>query len=111
MTKKRIKNFCPIYGRQLNEHGSTQYVYEPLFDCYVFVYIEASQIVLVKEVAHEVNFVYRKDHPAIVRNDEKVNLPSLGFTMVAEVEEKGVMGEEDWSCGKWKIYKGVIDLD
>lgn len=143
LTKKRIKNFCPIYCRQLNQHGSMQPVYEPLFCCYVFVYIEEKQIDLVKQITNVINLVYWKGQPAIVRNEEikeirefiaahqniklesskinlnttasvvdrpayaidgnvvtvknrfiKVNLPSLGFTMVAEVKEKGVMGRE-----------------
>ena len=143
LTKKRIKNFCPVYCRQIKQRGRIKLIYEPLFPSYVFVYMHENQTGSVKEMTNVVNLVYWKDTPAIIRHDEireikefvsahqnikleksqvnlntkaslvdrpayvidgnvvtvknrfiKVNLPSLGFTMVAEVGEKGVIGRE-----------------
>ena len=143
LTKKRIKNFCPVYCRQINQRSRIKLIYEPLFPSYVFVYMYENQINSVKEMTNVVNLVYWKDTPVIVQHDEikeirefvsahqniklerssislnteasvvdrpayaidgnvvtvknrfiKVNLPSLGFTMVAEVGEKGVIGRE-----------------
>ena len=143
LTRKRIKNFCPIHRGQITQRSRVKYIYEPLFHSYVFVYMHEDQTEAVKQISSVINFVYWKDMPAIVRNDEikeirefvsahqniklegssinlnteasvvdrpayaidgnvvtiknkfiKVNLPSLGFTMVAEVEEKGVMERE-----------------
>lgn len=141
LTRKRIKNFCPIQCRQIRQRYKVGYIYEPLFSSYVFVYMQEDQADSVREITNVVNLVYWKDTPAIVHNDEikeirefvsahqnikleriridlnsktsvvdrpgyamegnvvtvknrfiKVNLPSLGFTMVAKMKEKGVMG-------------------
>ena len=113
------------------------------FSCYVFVYMDESEIILVKQLNHVVNLVYWKDQRAIIQNEEieairefvthhhnirlersrvnlnslasvieppsysvegnvvmiknkfiKVDLPSLGYRMVAEMEGEGVMGRE-----------------
>ena len=115
---------------------------------YVFVYIDESEINLVKQLSDVINLVYWKGQPAIVQNEEieeirefvshhhnirlersrvnvdslvsvieppsysvdgnvvmiknkfiKVDLPSLGYRLVAEMEGEGVMGRE--SCG-WR---------
>ena len=141
LTKKRIKNFCPVHYRQISQLSRVKYIYEPLFPSYVFAYMREDQTDSVKEITNVVNFVYWKNKLAIVQYEEikeirefvsahqniklersrinlnikasvvdrppyamdgnvvtvknrfiKVNLPSLGFTMMAEVEEKGVMG-------------------
>ena len=135
LTKKKIKNFCPVHCRQINQFSRMKLVYEPLFSSYVFVYIHASEINQVKQLNHVVNLVYWKGEPAIIQNEEieeirefvklhqnirlersrvnlnsmtsvlerpsyaidgnvimiknkfiKVNVPSLGCVMVAEME-------------------------
>jgi len=118
-------------------------VYESLFSCNVFVYIDESEIDLVKHLNNVINLVYWKGQPAIVHDEEieeirefvayhhnirlersgvnvnslasvieppsysvdgnvvmiknkfiKVDLPSLGYRLVAEMEGEGVMGRE-----------------
>jgi transcription antitermination factor NusG len=150
LTKKRIKNFCPVHCKQINQRGRIKLIYEPLFPSYVFVFIHEGQIDSIKEITNVVNLVYWKDTPVIVEHDEikeirefvsahqniklerssiglnteasvedrppyvingnvvtvknrfiKINLPSLGFTMVAEVEEKGLMGRGNRSLAKF----------
>lgn len=144
LTKKKIKNFCPIHCRQIDELRKIRLVYEPLFYSYVFVYIDENEINLVRQLSNVVNLVYWKGQPAIIQNEEieemrefvtqhqnirlertgvnlslflsvldrpsytvegnvvtlknkfvKVNLPSLGYVMVAEMEGEGVMGRQE----------------
>src|SRR5665647_3782543 len=151
LTKKKIKNFCPVHCRQINQFSRMKRVYEPLFSCYVFVYMDESEIILVKQLNHVVNLVYWKGEPAIIQNEEieeirefvthhqnirlersgvnvnslasvidrpsyavdgnvvmiknkfiKVDLPSLGYRLVAEMEGEGVMGREMWRDEKKK---------
>ena len=143
LTKKKIKNFCPVHCRQINQNKRMKLVYEPLFSSYVFVCIDESEINLVKQLNNVVNIVYWKDKPAIIQKEEieeirdfvtdyqnlrlersrvnvnallsvihrptyskngnvvmiknkfiKVNLPSLGYRLLAEMEGEGVMGRE-----------------
>jgi transcription antitermination factor NusG len=70
LTKKKIKNFCPIHCRQITELRRMKLVYEPLFSSYVFVYIDENQINLLKQLNHVVNLVYWKGKPAIIQNGE-----------------------------------------
>lgn len=142
LTKKKIKNFCPVHCRQISRYNRIKLIYEPLFSSYVFAYIHESEINVVKQLSGVVNLVYWKDQPAIVQNEEievirefvtyhqnitleksrvnvnslasivdrpsylvdgnvvmiknkfiKVNLPSLGYTVVAEMEGEGVIGK------------------
>ncbi|HEY5369708.1 MAG TPA: UpxY family transcription antiterminator [Hanamia sp.] len=143
LAKKKIKNFCPVHCRQINQFSRMKLVYEPLFSSYVFVYMQESKINVLKQLSNVVNLVYWKGQPAIIQNEEieeirefvaehenirlersgvnvnslasvvdrpsyamdgnvvmiknkfiKVNLPSLGYMMVAEMEGDGVMGRE-----------------
>ena len=70
LTKKRIKNFCPVHYRQISQLSRVKYIYEPLFPSYVFAYMREDQIDSVKEVINVVNFVYWKNKLAIVQYDE-----------------------------------------
>lgn len=143
LTKKKIKNFCPVHCKQKNQFSRVKLVYEPLFSSQVFVYMDESKINQVKQLNSVVNLVYWKSEPAIVQNEEieeikefvsnyqniklerskvnlnakaalidrpsysidgnvvmiknesiKVNLPSLGYMVVAEMKGTGVMGRE-----------------
>jgi transcription antitermination factor NusG len=143
LTKKKIKNFCPVHCRRINEFRRMKLVYEPLFPSYVFVYIHESAISQVKQLNHVLNVVYWKSEPAIIQDEEieeikefvthhqniklersrvivkpmtsvtyrpsysvdgnvvmiknkfiKVNLQSLGYIMVAQMEDSGVMGRD-----------------
>jgi transcription antitermination factor NusG len=149
LSRKKIKSFCPIHCRQINEFRRTKLVYKPLFSSYVFVYIDESQIEVLRQVSNVINLVYWRSEPALIQNEEieeirefvahhqsirlerrsvnlnslasilerpsysvdgnvvmvknkfiKVNLPSLGYVMVAEMEGEGVMGREIGVGGK-----------
>lgn len=143
LTKKKIENFCPLNCRQIQQFRKSKAIYEPLFNSYVFVYINENETCLLKQIENVLNIVYWKGEPAIIQDEEineikefiadhrniklekssvslteetsivnrpnysveghivmiknkyiKVNLPSLGFTMVAEIEREGVIGRE-----------------
>ncbi len=143
LTKKKIKNFCPMNCRRINEFRRMKVIYEPLFPSYVFVYLHQSEISQVIKLRNVLNLIYWKGEAAIIQNGEieeirefvtnhqnirlersrvnlnrlasvidrpsyvvdgnvvmikntsiKVNLPSLGYVMVAEMEEEGVIGRE-----------------
>jgi hypothetical protein len=70
LAKKEIKNFCPLHCRQINRFGRVKLIYEPLFSCYVFAYIDYTEIKLVKQLHDVINLVYWKGQPAIVHNEE-----------------------------------------
>jgi len=143
LAKKKIKSFCPVHCRQIIRYNRMKLVYEPLFSSYVFVYMDESEIIFVKQLNHVINLVYWKGQPAIIQNEEieeikefvtyhhnirleisrvnldspvpvieppsysvdgnvvmiknkfiKVDFPSLGYRLVAEMEEEGVMGRQ-----------------
>ena len=70
LTKKKIKNFCPVNCRYINGNSRVKLVYEPLFSCYVFAYIDETEINLVKQLHDVINLVYWKGQAAIVQNEE-----------------------------------------
>lgn len=143
LTKKKIENFCPLNCKQIQQFRKSKSIYEPLFNSYVFVYINEIEINLLRQIENVLNVVYWKGRPAIIQQEEideikefvsdhrnirlekstvsltdeasiinrpnysidgnivmiknkfiRVNLPSLGFTMIAEIEREGVMGRQ-----------------
>jgi transcription antitermination factor NusG len=143
LTKKKIENFCPINRKRITQFQRSKVSYEPLFNSYVFANVYENEIHTLKQIENVVNIVYWKGRPAIVQNEEileikrfvsdheniklekskvnysmeasvidrpafaidgnvimiknksiKINLPSLGFTMVAEMEGQDVIGRE-----------------
>ena len=141
LTKKKIENFLPF--RKVNSSRRKKVQYEPLFDSYVFAYIQEDTLNQLKQLDGAVSLVYWKGHPAIIKEDEinairkftgsyqdinlvrsevnmdaeisfmdgpdynmdgkvlsvknksiKINLPSLGYVMTAEMESDTVMGRE-----------------
>lgn len=143
LTKRKIDNFCPLNSRMIKSSWRNKVHQEPLFNSYVFVYINQSDISQVTQMDGVVSLVYWKGNPAIIKEDEieaikgfildypnikivrtqvnvndvariidgpsysidgkvltvknkiiKVNLPSLGYTMIAEMQTENVIGRE-----------------
>ncbi|MGH2648502.1 MAG: UpxY family transcription antiterminator [Ginsengibacter sp.] len=143
LTKKRIENFSPVNCKEIKSSKKSKVIYEPLFDCYVFTYIDEKDIDQLKQIDRIVSLVYWKGMPAIINDDEikiikeftsdyqniklvrnrvnindlagviegpsysldgkvltvknkkvKVNLPSLGFIMIAELEKESIRYSE-----------------
>lgn len=70
LNKKRIENFCPLNTvvRQWADRKKT--VYEPLFTCYVFVYISEQEQLSIKQTDGILNFVHWLGKPAIIKTEE-----------------------------------------
>ena len=143
LTKKKIEAFCPINRKRIRQFQRSKVTYEALFNSYVFAKVFENEINMLKQIENVLNIVYWKGAPAIVQNEEileikrfvcdheniklerskvnynmgasvidrpaftidgnvvmiknkslKINLPSLGFTMVAEMEGEDVIGRE-----------------
>lgn len=135
LTKKHIENYCPLNKVTRKWADRIKIVHEPLFSCYVFVFINESEQLQIRQTEGIMNFVFWMGKPAVIKTEEidaiksfveehhnvrleklKVNLhdrvritdgplmeregdvvevknksvklllPSLGYTMIAEVE-------------------------
>jgi transcription antitermination factor NusG len=144
LTKRKIENFCPQNRTHVNQIRRNRLVDQPLFNSYVFIYIEEEKISLIKQTENILNLVYWKGPPAIIKEEEiniikgfindhhnirlektkvnqmdlaklvdrpgftmdgnlltiknksiKVNLPSIGYTLIAEIErEEEIIGRK-----------------
>lgn len=144
LSRRKIENYCPLNSKKIKHSRKSKLLYEPLFNSYVFIYIDESDISLLRNIESVVSLVYWKGQPAIIKNEEieaikefttyhqdiklertkvnvngearivdgssytmdgkilmiknrsiNVNLPSLGFRMIAEMEEvDSIMGRE-----------------
>lgn len=70
LTKKKIENFCPLNKVVRQWADRKKAVYEPLFTCYVFVYISEQEQLAIKQTEGILNFVYWLGKPAIIKNEE-----------------------------------------
>jgi len=134
LTKRKIENFCPLNRKMVTNYRRSKLEYEPLFNSYVFVYIDEVELSSLRKIDGIVNIVYWKGEPAVISDEEidaikeftsvytnirlqktqvdfynmqskdepsyfiegnlvmiknrsfKVDLPSMGFTMLADVE-------------------------
>ena len=70
LTKRKINNFCPQNRKQVKHLRRNKLVNEPLFSSYVFVQLEAINLVFLKDIENILNVVYWKGNPAIINNEE-----------------------------------------
>lgn len=142
LTKRKIESFCPQNQKQIKHLRKSRFVFEPLFNSYVFVLIEEEKLPQIKTTENVLNVVFWKGVPAIINEEEiniiknfvnnhndikiersfvnvedfakvvdppaytmdgnilmlkntflKVNLPSLGYILIAEINrEEAVLG-------------------
>jgi transcription antitermination factor NusG len=134
LTKKKIENYCPMNNVLRQWADRKKIVAEPFFSCYVFVRVDESQLLEIKQTDGIINMVYWLGRPAVINdidienvkhflheyadvtlektavnindtvlithgplhsqegnvvevmtNSVKVHLPSLGYTMVAQI--------------------------
>lgn len=139
LQQKGIEHYCPLTRVQRQWSDRKKIIYEPLFNAYVFVHLEETQQLPVKQTDGVMNFVYWLKKPAVIRQDEidaikrflneyqsvklektqvnindqvriisgplmerqgnvleiknktvKVSLPTLGYTLVAEIEKANI---------------------
>lgn len=70
LTKKGIRNYCPINKVLKQWHDRKKWVDEPLFTSYVFVCLTPVEQAEVRKTSGVLNFVYWLGKPAVIRNDE-----------------------------------------
>ena len=141
LSKRKIENFTPLNGKLVKDFRKRKIIYEPLFQSYVFIYVEEHRIPLLHQIDGFVSLVHWKGKPALINVEEieairdfitdhqniklektyvnfnhdmqieegpsytmsekiliiknrsfNVTLPSLGFTMIAELELESVRG-------------------
>lgn len=70
LTKKKIVAYCPLNKviRQWADRKKT--ILEPLFPSYVFVQLDASEMIRAKETDGVINFVYWLTKPAVIKDAE-----------------------------------------
>ena len=134
LTKRKIENFCPHYRTQVEQIRKSKIIDQPLFNSYVFVFVEEEKISYIRNIENVLSLVYWKGQPAIIQGDEiliikdfindyqdirlektyvndnesakiidrpaftidgnlltlknksiKVNLPSIGYTLIADI--------------------------
>ena len=135
LTRRKIENFLPLNLKKINSYRKRKDFQEPLFKSYLFAKIDEYEIDKIKAMDGVLNFLYWKDSPALIKEEEikaikeftvdyqnisvektvvnvtdlaqvvdmarysfsgnvlsikntlaKLNLPSLGFTLVAKIE-------------------------
>ncbi len=139
LEQKKIEHYCPLNKVQRQWSDRKKIILEPLFSCYVFVHLDETQVLPVRQTDGVVNFVYWLSKPAVIREEEistikrflneyeniklertmvnvndrvritsgplmerqgnvleirnktvKVSLPTLGYTIVAEVQKSNI---------------------
>ncbi len=70
LLKKGIENFCPIVKTNNVKINIKKDVYQPLFSCYVFVFVQESELELLKKVSGILNIIHWKSKPAIINEME-----------------------------------------
>lgn len=139
LEQKGIEHYCPLAKVQRQWSDRKKIVLEPLFSAYVFVHLEETQQLPVKQTDGVMNFVYWLKKPAVIRDEEidtikrflneyqnvklektsvnvndhvrvlsgplmerqgnvleirnktvKVSLPTLGYTIVAEIDRTNI---------------------
>ena len=70
LTKKKIENYCPL-NRIVNQFPDKRKLsFEPLFPCFVFVYITEIEMTVIRQTNDIVNFVYWLGRPAMIKDVE-----------------------------------------
>ncbi len=75
LTKRKIENYCPL--NRILVSGSMnkkKAIYQPLLTSFVFVYITDIDMAIIKRTNCVINFVYWLGKPAIIQNEEILNL-------------------------------------
>ena len=70
LLKKGIENFCPIVKTNNARLNIKKDVYQPLFNCYVFVFVQENELELLKKVSGILNIIHWKSKPAIINEME-----------------------------------------
>lgn len=67
LSRKQVENYCPL---RIQFNGRKKLLSTPLFNSYVFVYIDENEILNMRNIDGVINFVYWLGKPAIISNEE-----------------------------------------
>lgn len=70
LDRENIITYCPLTRVLRQWSDRKKIVHEPLFRCYVFVWISKEEMIRVKETAGVVKFVYWLNEPAVIKDVE-----------------------------------------
>jgi transcription antitermination factor NusG len=70
LTKRKIQNFVPLNSKRISSFKRIKNHQEPLFESYVFVKLQDTEMAKVRTTEGIVNFVYWKGAPANIQEDE-----------------------------------------
>jgi transcription antitermination factor NusG len=70
LSRKRIENYCPVYKSVKQWSDRKKTIFEPLFTSYVFVNVDETDHLPVKQTDGILSFVYWLGKPAMIKNDE-----------------------------------------
>src|SRR5450432_3293314 len=74
LSKKEIKNYYPLNRIVDFQYNRKRTAYQPLLSTMVFVYITDKQMDIIKKTNFVINFVYWLGKPAVIKNDEIMNM-------------------------------------
>jgi transcription antitermination factor NusG len=77
LTRKQIKNYCPLHPVENQLLDSKKLIFEPLFRSYVFVYITRQYLPVVLDIPGVINYLYWLDKPATINENEVNSLVKL----------------------------------
>jgi transcription antitermination factor NusG len=70
LTRKKIENYVPVNSKAILHSKKRKIQKEPLFQSYLFANISEDEIPLITSFRGVVNFVYWKQHPVKVANED-----------------------------------------
>jgi transcription antitermination factor NusG len=88
LTKKGIENYCPYTNKAIVKGATRIFVKKPIFSSFVFVYITADEMVMLKNIKNVTSTVYWKSKPAIIKLEEINAIKMLADTYSTITFEK-----------------------
>jgi transcription antitermination factor NusG len=70
LTRKKIENYVPVNSKTIFHSKKTKTQKVPLFESYLFAKISEDKIPLITSFRGVINFVYWKQHPVKVANED-----------------------------------------
>lgn len=89
LVKKGIESYCPLNKVRRQWSDRIKVIEEPLFKSYIFVRVEEAMKTEVRYIDGVLNFVYWNGKPAVVRDDEIIQIKRF-MSEYDEVEVKAI---------------------
>lgn len=89
LVKKGIESYCPLNKVRRQWSDRIKIIEEPLFKSYIFVRVEEAMKTEVRYIDGVLNFVYWNGKPAVVRDDEIIQIKRF-MSEYDEVEVKAI---------------------